>query len=353
MSFDSPIRSRDAALSEGDIQAHLDQLTKPPGSLGRLERLAARVCHIQGTLEPEVRPRRLTLFAADHGVTAAGVSAWPSEVTGLMIRNIATGGAASNALANASGTELEIVDVGSCSPPLPPTTGYFCRKIREGSRDLSQGPALEPEEWRAAFTLGAEHACVAAEEGQRVVATGEMGIGNTTPASCLASWLTGLPAEQAVGRGASAGDDALERKRRVVAEAVERTRERWGTEPEGEELEAGLAALGGLEIAAMSGFFTAAAEAGLLVVLDGVIASAAALAAERLKPGVRHNLVAAHRGTEPAHGVLLEALDLEPFLEWDLRLGEGTGALLLMPLLDSAAAMVRDMATFADLGITT
>ena len=333
-----------------EIRAHLDNLTKPPGSLGRLERLAERLCQVQGTLEPAGGPRRLVLFAADHGVLSEGVSAWPAEVTALMIRNIVGGGAASSVLAAASDTGIEVVDVGSLSPALEPADDdvchYLCRKVRAGSRNLACEPALEVPEWRAAFEVGAERADAARDAGCRVVAAGEMGIGNTTPASCLAALLVGVPVEEAVGRGAGADDETLERKKQVVCRALERVRP--GLES---DAEAAIAAVGGLEIAAMAGFYATAASAGLTVVLDGFIATAAALAAERLGPGTAKALIAAHRSAEPAHGAMLDALGLEPTLEWDLRLGEGTGALLLMPMLDAAAAMVGRMATFDQLGI--
>ncbi|MEM1180100.1 MAG: nicotinate-nucleotide--dimethylbenzimidazole phosphoribosyltransferase [Acidobacteriota bacterium] len=335
--------------SLAEIEAHLDHLTKPPGSLGRLERLAARLCHILGTLQPETRPRRLCLFAGDHGVAAAGVTEWPSEVTGLMIANIVGGGAASSALAASSKTELEVIDVGSLSEPLAEVPGYLCRKVRSGTRDLTKDPALTIDEWRQAAGVGRERARSAADAGCRVVAAGEMGIGNTTPSACLAMLLADVPLEGAVGRGAGAGDETFARKQRIVRDAVERARRPLATRADNVDLETAIAAVGGLEIAAMAGFFTEAHRLGLAVVLDGVIATAAALAAERLVPGVRASLIAAHRGVEPAHGAMLDVLELEPMLDWELRLGEGTGALLLMPLLDAAAAMVREMATFGDL----
>ncbi|MEM6795470.1 MAG: nicotinate-nucleotide--dimethylbenzimidazole phosphoribosyltransferase [Acidobacteriota bacterium] len=343
--------SRAAAAGEdlgpAEIQAHLDQLTKPPGSLGRLEQLAARLCLIQQTLSPAAGPRKIVLFAGDHGVVADGVSAWPADVTGLMIRNIATGGAASSALARASHTELAVIDVGSLSPPLQePVDGYLCAKVREGTRSLAREAALTAGEWRAAWEVGSRQAAQAADDGFRVVAGGEMGIGNTTPASCLAVLLAGLTAGDAVGRGAGSGDRALERKREIVGRAARRARGSLEQDPEG-----ALAAVGGLEIAALAGFYAEAAARRLTVVLDGFIATAAALASERLRPGTARSMIAAHRSDEPGHGACLEALGLEPMLEWRLRLGEGTGALLLMPLLDAAAAMVSGMRTFSDLGI--
>ncbi|MEM7586247.1 MAG: nicotinate-nucleotide--dimethylbenzimidazole phosphoribosyltransferase [Acidobacteriota bacterium] len=337
-------------LTPAAIQTHLDSLTKPPGSLGRLEALAARLCRIQGTLTPSASPRRLVLFAGDHGVVAEGVTAWPSEVTGLMVANIHSGGAASSVLARSSGTALELVDAGTLAPAQAGDGAngqtYLHAPIRGGSRNLAAEPALTPDEWQAAWTLGQQRARAAAKAGARVVAAGEMGIGNTTPASCLAALLTDLTPEQAVGRGAGADDATLERKRRVVAAAVAAASEHLDGDPV-----AAMASVAGYEIVAMAGFFQSAAERGLTVVLDGFITTAAALIAERLAAGTADAMIAAHLSQEPAHGAMLEALGLKPMLDWDLRLGEGTGALLLMPLLDAAAAMVGEMATFESTGI--
>ncbi len=328
------------------IQAHLDGLTKPPGSLGRLEELAARLCLVQRTLEPVTTPRKLVLFAADHGVVEEGISAWPSDVTGLMVANIHGGGAASSVLARSSATALELVDVGTESPAMPEAPGYLCAKVRAGSHNLAREPAVTAEEWRRALTLGGDRARAAAAEGAQVVAAGEMGIGNTTPASCLASLLADLPASAAVGRGAGSDDATVERKIEVVEAAVAAARPRLEADPPG-----AMAAVAGYEIVAMAGFFVTARELGLTVVLDGFIATAAALVAERLSPGTADAMIAAHRSVEPAHGRMLEVLGLRPMLDWDLRLGEGTGALLLMPLLDAAAALVKEMATFEGAGI--
>jgi nicotinate-nucleotide--dimethylbenzimidazole phosphoribosyltransferase len=336
-------------MTRDEVLRHLDRLTKPPGSLGRLEELATRLCVIQGSLCPITRPRRIVLFAGDHGVVAEGVSAWPSEVTGLMVRNIVSGGAASSVLARATQTELVVVDVGAQSPPLPAQPGYVAARVRDGSRNLAREPALTAAEFDRAWEVGAAQARLAAVEGMRVVAAGEMGIGNTTPAACLAALLADVPVAEAVGRGAGADDAALARKRAIVAEAVSRARETFVS-----DRKAALAALNGLEIAAMSGFYAAAASAGLTVVLDGFIATSAALVAEFTHPGTREFFIAAHRSAEPGHAAMLTHLGLTPLLDgWQMRLGEGTGALLAMPMLDAAAAIVRDMATFDQVGITT
>ncbi|MGM0489189.1 MAG: nicotinate-nucleotide--dimethylbenzimidazole phosphoribosyltransferase [Planctomycetota bacterium] len=343
------------------MDRHLNQLTKPRGSLGRLEKLAARLCQIQQTLKPETTPRRLVLFAGDHGVAASGVTAWPSAVTGLMIQNIRNGGAGSSVLAARTRTEAVLVDVGSISgetaerfesgdglsKPDPRFSVVFRnRRLRAGTRDLSHESALTGAEFEQALEIGRQEARTAAADGIQIVATGEMGIGNTTPSACLSMLLANVELQNAVGRGAGADEITLERKRQVVQEAVERARKLWKVD----SLTA-LASVAGLEIAAIAGFFLEARSAGLTIILDGYVTTAAALIARHIRPGIEESLIASHLSAEPGHRMVLEHLGLTPFLEWDLRLGEGTGALLLMPLLDAAAAVVGRMATFADLGI--
>ena len=337
------------------IWDHLDSLTKPPRSLGRLELLAARLCEIQQTLIPATTPRRLVLFAADHGVVAAGVSAWPARVTGQMVNNIRAGGAASTVLARQTRTEVVLIDVGTAGDDgtdnaTPGGRSDGCRfqqrRVRTGTRDLSREPALSPSEFEAAVEIGRNEAHAAARDGMRVVVAGEMGIGNTTPSACLAMLLADIPLHAAVGRGAGADDDTFSRKCRIVEDAVGRARTRMA-----DDWIASAASVCGLEIAAMAGFFVAAHPAALTIILDGYVASAAALIAERLQPGTARSMIAAHGSAEPGHRFVLEHLGLAPFLDWQMRLGEGTGALLLLPMLDAASAIVCQMATFQDAGI--
>lgn len=337
------------SLTHDAIQEHLNQLTKPPGSLGRLEDLAADLCRIQGSLKPETTPRRAVLFAGDHGVVAAGVSAWPSEVTSLMVANIASGGAASSVIAKATGTDLSLVDVGCIGPEVETNDVLRIARIAAGTADLSKGPAMTEDQFEVAFATGRAEAGRAAKDGMRLVMCGEMGIGNTTPATALAALLLGID-DAPTGPGAGADDEMVVHKARVIADAVARVRNDFNVQPD-RIPRAAIAALCGFEIAAMAGFYTGASEHGLVVLVDGVIATAAALIAEVLAPGTRQNMIAAHRSMEPVHTALLERLDLQPYLDWNLRLGEGTGALLLAPLTDAAAAMCGQMATFADLGI--
>jgi len=344
------------SLGSQDIWNHLDSLTKPARSLGRLEDLAARLCEIQQTLAPQTTPRRIVLFAGDHGVAGSGVSAWPSEVTRLMVKNIRAGGAASTVLARQTQTDAVLIDVGVlgdvCAdegqPPAErPGIRFRRRRIRAGTRDLALEPALLLGEFEAAIHVGRDEAREAASDGMRVVAAGEMGIGNTTPSACLAMLLADVPLGEAVGRGAGADDAVLDRKRQVVELAVDRVRRRWAREPL-----AAVAAVAGLEIAAMAGFYAEAHAAGLTIVLDGYVAGAAALIAELLTPGAARSMIASHLSAEPGHRFVLDHLRLRPFLHWNLRLGEGTGALLLMPLLDAAAEMTTQMARLQDLGIS-
>jgi nicotinate-nucleotide--dimethylbenzimidazole phosphoribosyltransferase len=330
-------------LDVSDVRARLDALAKPQGSLGALERLAERLAVTQSTLTPQTRPRRLVIFAGDHGVVAEGVGIWPSAVTTAMIDLIGQGRAASSALAAASGTELRLIDVGSNVPGAKGSAIVTEQRLAAGSANLAKGPALTVAEFAQAFGIGRETAAQAAADGCRVVAIGELGIGNTTPATCLIALLTGADSERLTGPGAGATDTTLATKRRVVAAAVERARSLLANDPR-----AAIAAVCGFEIAAMAGAIVGAQQRGMTVVLDGMVTAAAALIARELEPRALDTAIAAHVGAEPAHRVALDALGLEGYLDWGLRLGEGTGALLLVPLLDAAAALLTDVATLAE-----
>lgn len=329
------------------VWEHLDSLAKPRRSLGRLEEIAVRLATIQGTLRPSVQPRRIALFAGDHGVVARGVSSWPSEVTGLMVGTILAGHATSSALAAAQHCSLRLVDVGVASPP-PRSPPDFFRdaRVAPGTQDLSEGAAMTPAQFDAAWNAGADEALRAVADGNALLIAGEMGIGNTTPAACLTVLLADLSADVAVGRGAGADDDVLANKRKVVSEAATRARTLFERDER-----AAIASIAGFEIVAMAGFFAAGAGAGATLLLDGYVTTAAALIAERLHPGVARSMIAAHRSAESGHSAALARLGLEPLLDWGMRLGEGTGALVALPLLDSAAALLRDVAALSDLGV--
>jgi len=327
--------------------ARLDSLAKPRGSLGRLEAVAARLAETQGTLSPQTRPRKIVLFAADHGCVAAGVTAWPSAVTQMMIGTIAAGRAASSVLASDTGTTLALVDVGSIGAKLDPAPAFYrFAPVAAGTKNLAKGPAMTEVEFDTAWAIGAEEARKALAEGCKVLAAGEMGIGNTTPSACLAALLADVPEDDAVGPGAGADAAVMERKRKVVATAVSRARPLLAERPK-----AAIAEVAGFEIAAMAGYYTAAAQVGATIVLDGYVSGAAALIAVRLAPSCGKAMIAGHCSAEPGHKAVLAALGLEPVLDWSMRLGEGSGALLAMPMLDAAAAVLTKMATLEELGV--
>lgn len=326
-----------------DVQAKLDALAKPVGSLGQLEALAVELAVASQSLTPLTRPRRLVLFAADHGVVAQGVTLWPSAVTTAMVETILSGKASSTALAKAHGADVRVVDAGMAQPPCGPWPDHFnACPVAPGTADLSRGEAMSVEQFDAAWALGEAEAQRAANAGYRLLIAGEMGIGNTTAAACLTHALVGIDAEIATGSGAGADSAMRAIKRDIVAAAVKRLNGRTD--------KAALAAIAGFEIAAMAGFYAAAARLRTLVLLDGYVTTAAALIAEHLCPGTRAVMIAGHLSAEPGHRAALTQLRLTPVLEWRMRLGEGSGALVALPLLDSAAALLCDVTRLADIG---
>ncbi|AEB12722.1 nicotinate-nucleotide--dimethylbenzimidazole phosphoribosyltransferase [Marinithermus hydrothermalis] len=330
-------------------QARQNRLTKPPGALGYLEAVGVRLAAIQETLYPALGKGAVVVCAADHGVSAEGVSAYPPEVTRQMVRNFLAGGAAINQIARAAGAEVYVLDVG-VRGELPEHPRLIRAKVREGTGNIVHEPAMRLGEAEAAIEAGMHAARRAIREGAALLAAGEMGIGNTTAASALTAGLLGLPPEAVTGRGT--GVDAATYRRKVLAvrRAVARAEARLGDLERADPLEV-LAGLGGLEIAAIAGVFLAGAEAGRPLVVDGFPATAGALVAVRLAPAVRDYLFAGHRSLEPGHAHLLRALGLRPLLELDLRLGEGTGAVLAFPLLRAAAEVLAGMATFEEAGV--
>lgn len=330
-------------LTNAEIAAHLDALAKPQGSMGRLEALAAELARIQQRLDPVTCPRRLILFAADHGVVRDGVSAWPQQVTGAMMATIASGRATSSALAAAHDCEVELVDAGAAYPP-PGAAAPAPAILAGGTASLAHGPAIDAAQFAAAWALGETAAARAHAAGMAVLLVGEMGIGNTTPAACLTMLLAGASANVATGRGAGADDAALVRKRTIVAGAAARAAALIEVDPR-----AAIAEIAGFEIIAMAGCFAAAARAGITLLLDGYVATAAALVAERLAPGTARAMIAAHLSAEPGHAAALAELGLAPLLEWEMRLGEGSGALVALPLLDSAAALIGKVALLREI----
>ena len=327
------------------IRLAIDAKTKPPGSLGRVEALATRIARIQGTLTPRLRRCRLTLFAGDHGVASEGVSAYPQAVTRQMVANFLAGGAAANVFARANGVEIAVVDAGVAGDPLD-APGLVSRRVAPGTRNFTIEPAMTRKQYDSALHAGTALGA-GTEDGTGVdaAAFGEMGIANTSSATLIAHKLTGTPLDALTGRGTGLDDGGLARKLRVLARAADRTSNR---------LEPGdaLREYGGFEIAMMAGAMIGAARTRAVVIVDGFIASAAALAAVRLAPALTDYLVFAHRSAEPGHDVVLDALGASPLLDLGMRLGEGTGALLAWPILRSAAAMLSDMASFETAGVS-
>jgi nicotinate-nucleotide--dimethylbenzimidazole phosphoribosyltransferase len=318
------------------------RLAKPAGSLGRLEALGIQLAGISGSCPPPV-PTAVTVavFAADHGVVASGVTPWPQEVTTAMVGAFAAGSAAVNVLARQVGAEVLVVDVGVAGD-VPAHPAVLDRKVRRGTDDLATGPAMTVDDAQAAIEVGASVARDAVAAGADCLVTGDMGIGNTTPSAALVAALTGQPAEALTGRGTGIDDDMLRRKRKVVADAVRRAE---GLAP----LDL-VAEIGGLEIAAIAGYVAAGAAMQVPVVVDGVIALAGTLVADALTQGaLRPYLVGGHRSVEPAATAALAHLGIEPLLDLGLRLGEGTGAVLAIPLVQAAARVLHEMATLDEL----
>jgi nicotinate-nucleotide--dimethylbenzimidazole phosphoribosyltransferase len=332
------------AAAHADALTRWDGLVKPPGSLGALEALGARLAAIAGASVPPVpRAPAVVVAAGDHGVHAQGVTAWPQAITATMVGVIATGGAAVNQLAEVVGAHVTVLDVGVAGNPIEHPAVRRGR-VREGTADLAHEPARAPAEAEAAIHAGATLAADLVTAGHDLLVPGDMGIANTTAAACLIAACTGADADAVTGRGAGADDEVLSRKRAVVADALRR----HGAAAE-DPLGA-LAALGGLEHAALVGVVLAGAAARVPVVLDGVSSLAAALVAAAPAPEVTGYLVAGHRSVEPGAGVALDHLGLEPVLDLGLRLGEGTGGLLAVPIVRAAAAALAGMARLDDLG---
>jgi nicotinate-nucleotide--dimethylbenzimidazole phosphoribosyltransferase len=321
------------------------ELTKPPGSLGRLEEIANRCAAIRESFELTAGRPRIALFAADHGVCAEGVSAYPKEVTAQMVLNFLRGGAAINAFARSGEIELKVVDIGVAAP-LPLSSDLINRRVAAGTRNFCEQPAMTEAEMTAALETGIEIANDSATAGCDLLGFGEMGIGNTTSASAIAAALTGAPVAAVVGCGAAADDACMARKRSAIERALALHADSLG-DPLGI-----LRCVGGLEIAAMCGFCLGAAARRAPVVTDGFIATAAAALAVRLCPASSGYLFASHRSAEPGHAHLLAILGQEPLLDLGMRLGEGTGAALAMKLIQAALAAFTGMATFRSAGVS-
>ncbi|HEX4819106.1 MAG TPA: nicotinate-nucleotide--dimethylbenzimidazole phosphoribosyltransferase [Acidimicrobiales bacterium] len=333
-------RGAQAAAAE-----HHDRLTKPRGSLGHLEVVGIRLAAIAGAVPPPVpRPAAVAVFAADHGVTARGVTPWPQEVTAQMVANFVVGGAAINVLARQTGATVTVVDVGVASE-LDDAPGLRRRKVRAGTADLSTGPAMTVDEVDAALTIGAEVAAELADRGATALVTGDMGIGNTTASAAVIAALTGRAVADVTGRGTGIDDEMLQHKIAIIDGALRRI-------AHDADARTVLAEVGGLEIAALAGFIVGGAARRLPVVVDGVISDAALLAASALCPRVTDFVFAGHRSSEPGATAVLDHLGLEPLLDLRMRLGEGSGACLALPILEASARVLAEMATFDSAGVT-
>ncbi len=325
--------------------ARQDTLTKPQGSLGRLERLSIQVAGITGQPRPRLAHKVITTMAGDHGVVEEGVSAYPQEVTAQMVYNFLRGGAAINVLARHVGARVVVVDMGVAAD-LEPHPDLVDKKVAKGTGNIARGPAMTREQALEAILNGAAVVEAELEKGLDILGTGDMGIGNTTPSAAIAAAITGRAPAEIVGRGTGVDDAGLARKIAAVQRALAVNR------PDPHDGLDVLAKVGGFEIGGLAGAILAAAAHRKPVVIDGFISTAAALIAVTLAPHVRPYLIAAHRSQEKGHRLMLEWLGLEPVLDLDLRLGEGTGAALAMGIVEAACKILDEMATFAEAGVS-
>jgi nicotinate-nucleotide--dimethylbenzimidazole phosphoribosyltransferase len=341
-----------AQISEPDrgaaaaARARQDSLTKPQGSLGLLEEISVRIAGMTGDPRPKLGPGAVFVMAGDHGVCEEGVSAFPQEVTPQMVQNFVHGGAGINVLARAAGARVVVTDVGVAAD-MEPSPGLYIKKIGKGTRNMAKGPAMSRDEARRAVEAGIEvFEAELAKSIFGIAATGDMGIGNTTPSAAIAAVMAGVPVRGVVGRGTGIGDEALERKIGVIEKAIALNK------PDAKDALGVLAAVGGFEIGAIAGTILAAASRRMPVLIDGFISSAGALIAKGLCPASAEYMIAAHASVEPGHRTMLKTLGLEPLLDLGLRLGEGTGAALALPLCAAACKVLDEMATFGEAGVS-
>ncbi len=336
-----PIPALDSGAQDAAV-ARQAILTKPAGALGRLEALSIRLSGMVGSVDWLPERRAAIVCAGDHGVVAQGVSAYPQAVTQQMVLNFLRGGAAVNVLARQVGARVLVVDAGVAAD-FEPQPHFVSGKIAPGTADMSEGPAMTAGEAEAALQLGLDVIAAQIAAGLDIVAVGEMGIGNTTAASAIIAALTGRPPAEVTGRGTGIDDKAL---RHTVA-SIERALEVNAPADQGT-----LAKVGGFEIGAMAGIMIGAAAARVPIIIDGLISTAAGLIAQSLAPGVASFMIAGHRSVEPGHIAALKKLGLSPLLDLNMRLGEGTGAVLAMPIIEAAMRTLQEMATFEDAGVS-
>ncbi len=345
--FEKIIRNIAPVSTESLTQAqkHLDSLTKPPGSLGRLEELGRRYAAIKGLDSPQVRNKAMYVFAADHGVAQQGISAFPAEVTPQMVLNFVNGGAAINVLANHFDTQVVVVDMG-VNYDFGDLPGLLNKKIAMGTGDLSLGPSMTLSQAEKAVQVGMELAQEAADGGVDILGTGDMGIANTTASVAIIAALTQRPVREITGRGTGIDDETLQKKIDIVEKALHIN------QPDLNDPLEVLAKVGGFEIAGISGFILGSAAARTPVVIDGVISGAGALIAHRLNPAAGDYMFMSHRSQEPAHEVLFAQVKQEALFDFGIRLGEGTGAVIGMNILEAAVKIYSEMATFENSGVS-
>jgi nicotinate-nucleotide--dimethylbenzimidazole phosphoribosyltransferase len=341
MTISANIENLDSTFMQ-QVRAELDQKTKPPGSLGRLEDLAAQIACIQKTIKPAITAAQVFVMAADHGIAHEGVSAYPQAVTAQMVLNFLAGGAAISVLAKANDAQVTVVDAG-VAQSVPAHAFLLDRKIAYGTKNFLHEAAMTTEQVDKAFEYGKALTQDLANNG--AVIFGEMGIANTTSASALMHGLTGLPVAQCVGRGTGVDDHGVALKQNIIANAFRRN-------PATDDARELLSFYGGFEIAMMCGAMLGAAKARQIIIVDGFIASVAASLAIRMQPNVQSYMVFAHVSAEAPHRALLQSINADALLDWNMRLGEGSGAILALPLLRSACTMLSNMATFASAGVS-
>lgn len=326
------------------IRAHQNQLTKPPGSLGVLEELAVRIGGITGQKFPEITKKAVVVMAGDHGVTAENVSAYPREVTAQMVLNFATGGAAINVLARHAGAQVVAVDVGVAAPI--EDKKILSRKVKPGTANMATGPAMSREEAILALETGISVAGDLVIDGYQLLATGEMGIGNTTASSAIMAAFLKVPASEVTGRGTGLDSQTVSHKAQIIDRAI------TVNKPDPKDPVDVLAKVGGLEIGALAGLILGAAARRTPVVIDGFISTVAALIAAKIAPESLNFMIASHVSAEMAHRKLLEYLKLKPVLELEMRLGEGTGAVLAFLIIEASLKIIQEMATFESAGVS-
>jgi nicotinate-nucleotide--dimethylbenzimidazole phosphoribosyltransferase len=325
-------------------QVRQNMLTKPPGSLGRLEDLSVQLAGIYGTPAPTIKDKVIITMAGDHGVVAEGVSAYPQEVTPQMVANFFNGGAAINVLARHVGARVVIVDMG-VAHDFAPHPNLVDKKIAHGTQNMAVGPAMTRQQAEQALTAGVEVVTAEIEKGLDIVGTGDMGIGNTTPSAAIAAALTGQSPAKIAGRGTGVDDAGLSRKVKAIQRALDVNK------PNPEDGFDVLSKIGGFEIGGITGVILGTAAHKKAVIIDGFISTAAAMIAAAIVPNVRPYLIAAHRSQEQGHHIMLDWLKIKPILDFDLRLGEGTGAALVISMAEAACKIINEMATFAEAGV--